>query len=145
MFISFLYFWCRGNLAIRVQGQPCWIAVVGPSGLEKRMATIHPTIRAAGEQIMPCFIFFKGLCLLFLSSFAYYSLHDLFITSFSQARAYILIRVLFITWSLYYFVFNKHAPCNTRAGKGKISKGEIDYLNSLKHIRWRFQASVFCY
>ena len=69
-------------LALRVQGQPCWIAVVGPSGLEKRMATIHPTIRAAGEQIMPCFIIFKGLCLLFLYSFAYYSLHGLCITSF---------------------------------------------------------------
>ena len=58
-------------VALRVQGKPCWIAVVGPSGLEKRMATIHPTIRAAGEQIMPCLIIFKGRCQFFSDSFAY--------------------------------------------------------------------------
>jgi hypothetical protein len=42
------------------QGRPCWIAVVGPSGLDKRMATLHPTIRAEGKQIAPCWVIFRG-------------------------------------------------------------------------------------
>jgi hypothetical protein len=34
--------------------------VLGPSGLDKRMATIHPTIRAKGEQLAPCWVIFRG-------------------------------------------------------------------------------------
>ena len=33
---------------------------MGPSGLDKRMATMHPTIRARGSQFVPCWIIFKG-------------------------------------------------------------------------------------
>ena len=42
------------------KGQPCWIAKVGPSGLDKRQCTIHLTLRAAGEQIVPPVIIFRG-------------------------------------------------------------------------------------
>ena len=46
--------------SLNPKGEPCWIVHVGPSGLEKRQATIHPCIRADGEQIMPPFIIFRG-------------------------------------------------------------------------------------
>ena len=46
--------------SLNPKAQPCWIAVVGPSGLDKRQATIHPTLRAGGEQIAPCWIIFRG-------------------------------------------------------------------------------------
>jgi len=42
------------------KGEECWIAVVGPSGLDKRQATLHLCIRADGEQFMPPFIIFRG-------------------------------------------------------------------------------------
>lgn len=42
------------------KGTRCWIAHVGPCGLDKRQATIHPCIRADGEQFMPPFIIFRG-------------------------------------------------------------------------------------
>ena len=34
--------------------------MVGPSGLDKRQATLHPCIRAAGAQLAPCWIIFRG-------------------------------------------------------------------------------------
>jgi hypothetical protein len=46
--------------SLNPKGQPCWIAVVGPSGLDKRQATLHPCIRAAGAQLAPCWIIFRG-------------------------------------------------------------------------------------
>jgi hypothetical protein len=46
--------------SLNPKGEPCWIAVAGPSGLDKRQATIHPCIRADGDQVMPIFIIFRG-------------------------------------------------------------------------------------
>ena len=46
--------------SLNSKGQPCWIAAVGASGLDKRQATIHPCIRADGEQVMDIFIIFRG-------------------------------------------------------------------------------------
>ena len=43
------------------RGQPCWIAKVGPSGLDKRQCTVHLTLRAEGDQIVPPVIIFRGL------------------------------------------------------------------------------------
>ena len=43
------------------KGQPCWIAKVGPSGLDKRQCTVHLTLRAEGDQIVPPVIIFRGL------------------------------------------------------------------------------------
>ena len=37
-----------------------WLKNQGPSGINKRMCTIILTLRAAGEQIVPPFILFKG-------------------------------------------------------------------------------------
>jgi hypothetical protein len=44
------------------KNSPCWIAVLGASGLDKRQCTVHPCIRGSGEQLMPPFIIFRGLC-----------------------------------------------------------------------------------
>ena len=41
-------------------GEACWILNQGPSGLEKRMATIILTLRGDGPQIVPPFILFRG-------------------------------------------------------------------------------------
>jgi hypothetical protein len=46
--------------SLNPKGEPCWIAAVGASGLDKRQATIHPCIRADGEQVMDIFIIFRG-------------------------------------------------------------------------------------
>jgi hypothetical protein len=46
--------------SLNPKGEDCWIAVTGPSGLEKRQATLHLCIRADGEQFMPPFILFSG-------------------------------------------------------------------------------------
>ena len=45
--------------SLNMKGSPCWIAVFGPSGLEKRMATLHPCIRARGDQLKECWIIFR--------------------------------------------------------------------------------------
>jgi len=42
------------------KNEPCWIAVAGPSGLDKRQATVHPCIRGDGEQVVDIFIIFRG-------------------------------------------------------------------------------------
>jgi hypothetical protein len=39
---------------------PCWIVVVGGSGLDKRQASIQLTLRAEGEQLVPPTIVFRG-------------------------------------------------------------------------------------
>jgi hypothetical protein len=42
------------------KGHACWILNQGPSGIDKRMATIIMTLRAEGDQIIPPFLLFKG-------------------------------------------------------------------------------------
>jgi hypothetical protein len=48
------------NRSYNVRNTPCWIAVVGPSGLDKRQATVQLTIRADGAQVAPPLIIFRG-------------------------------------------------------------------------------------
>lgn len=43
-----------------LKGIPCWVASRGPSGLDKRQASIQLTLRAAGEQLIPPCIIFRG-------------------------------------------------------------------------------------
>lgn len=42
------------------KGERCWIPVFGESGLDKRQATLHITIRAEGPQFMELFVIFKA-------------------------------------------------------------------------------------
>jgi hypothetical protein len=42
------------------KGQPCWIAKVGKSGLDKRQCSVQLTLRAEGEQFVHPVIVFKG-------------------------------------------------------------------------------------
>ena len=42
------------------KNKPCWIVNHGPSGLEKRMATLVLTLRAGGSQIVGPYVLFKG-------------------------------------------------------------------------------------
>lgn len=42
------------------KNSPCWICVVGSSGLDKRQATVHLTLRAEGEQFVTPVIIFRG-------------------------------------------------------------------------------------
>ena len=42
-------------------GEACWVLNQGPSGTDKRMATIILTLRAEGEQIVKPFILFRGM------------------------------------------------------------------------------------
>jgi hypothetical protein len=48
------------NRSHNVRNTPCWIAVVGPSGLDKRQATVQLTIWADGAQVAPPLIIFRG-------------------------------------------------------------------------------------
>ena len=43
-----------------MKGQRNWIACLGPSGLDKRQATLHICIRGAGEQIMELLMIFAN-------------------------------------------------------------------------------------
>lgn len=43
-----------------LKGHRNWIAVVGADGLDKRQATLHPCLRADGEQVMDLFIIFRN-------------------------------------------------------------------------------------
>ena len=72
--------------SLNMKGAPCWIAVPGPSGLEKRQATIHICLRANGEQLPWTYIIFRG--------------------------------------------------------KGAIHESETQFLESLPHIKYAFQAKV---
>lgn len=42
------------------KNEPCWIMIAGTSGLDKRQASIHLTLRAEGKQIMPPVIILKN-------------------------------------------------------------------------------------
>jgi hypothetical protein len=46
--------------SLNPKGESCWIAVVGPSGLDKRQCTLQSTIRAKGPQLMKAAIIFRG-------------------------------------------------------------------------------------
>lgn len=45
--------------SLNPKGEPCWIAHLGPSGLEKRHFTLQLCIRGRGEQLMPADLLFK--------------------------------------------------------------------------------------
>ena len=46
--------------SMNLKGDDCWIAHVGPCGLDKRQASLHLCLRARGKQLMKPFIIFKG-------------------------------------------------------------------------------------
>ena len=48
------------NSSLNHIGHEAWVASVGGCGLRKRQATLMPTIRAQGKQIVPLVIIFRG-------------------------------------------------------------------------------------